>query len=67
MPWRSLTPLQALYMLFFTHLKRFNDHPERARFDATRKSPKTEQSPGMLREARIPGLCLGSRCQPDYP
>lgn len=42
MLWRSLTPFQALCMLIFTRLKRFNDHPERARFDTTRKSPKTE-------------------------
>lgn len=42
MLWRLLTPLQTLCMLIFTHLKRFNDHSERARFDTTRKSPKTE-------------------------
>ena len=40
MLWGSLAPLQALFMLIFTHLVALIDHPEQSRLDAAKTGPK---------------------------
>ena len=66
MLWRSLAPLQALFMLIFTHLVALIDHPEQSRLDAAKTGPMGEP-PGCSAKHASRGFSHGAYCQVIYP